>query len=135
MPHPGPPIPAAPFVAWLHRQLETLRNDVSLSGRNNPAVNSALAERLGISRRRLHDYLNSRDGYRQHTETFGRWRVEDMLENAGLMLSDVYPDLPREEIELEPDAWCERCCDIVTPIKGICPWCDSTPIPMLQVAA
>lgn len=63
-----------------------------------------------------------------------RWRKEgsrpfvddiiDALDSADVDPADVYPELA-VDIELEPDATCPRCNDVVTPIAGRCPWCDS----------
>lgn len=127
----GPRIPAEPFVTWLHGELERLRHDQTIAhteqSAHKPPVNQALADRLGISARRLHDYLH-RVGDEQPDTVF-RSRVEDMLENAGLQLWEVYPDLI-DDVELEPDAYCERCRDTVSPIGGLCPWCDSETGPL-----
>ncbi|MBA2724785.1 MAG: hypothetical protein H0U53_02245, partial [Actinobacteria bacterium] len=50
-----------------------------------------------------------------------RARVEDWLEQNNKMFWEVYPEDGDDE-PLEPDAYCVRCDDIVTPINRRCPW-------------
>lgn len=126
----GPRIPAKPFVDWLHRELARLSKDETIvhigQASGDRPINRALADRLGITARRLNNYLRSCDGSGRPTESFFQERIEDLLEHAGLRLWDVYDDLSFDDIVLEPDAYCEKCRDIVTPIRGECPWCDTT---------
>lgn len=126
-------IPARPFADWITVRLaelerdETVEQPVSvLAGRLFPDAPTDSAVRF------LHRYRNcvragSRDGVKGDypTDTFLRGPVEDALREYGEALQNVpgYQDLP--EPELEADAFCERCHVIVTPISGVCPWCET----------
>lgn len=107
-------VPAAPFVAWLERQIE------------QEPDRATVAFRLGVHERILYRWTRSQDGQGRPTDTYLRSTVEDALHRAGTDFGDVYPDLVAggEDIDLEPDAYCASCRDIVTPISGQCPWCD-----------
>ncbi len=50
-------------------------------------------------------------------------RVSELLSDTDTLLEDLYPT----EVELESDGYCGRCHEVVTPIAGACPWCD-TPV-------
>jgi hypothetical protein len=133
-------LPYWPLQEWVERQLRLLGDH------DNPAA--VLASQLwpeanGSGERYLYRWRNalragSRDGVKGDypTETASRDGVIDALSNMGLRLADVY-DVKRypwledldlnldEDVVLEPDAFCERCHELVTPIGGCCPWCDS----------
>lgn len=127
--HTGPPLPAQPFIDWCNAQLDRLRHDETIAAHTGAGSavkggeHQVLADRLGITERTLYRYLRSIDGSSRPTETYGAHLLEDMLEHAGLRLADVYPDT-EVDVELETDAYCASCRDIVTPINGQCPWCD-----------
>lgn len=125
----GEPIPAGPFIAWLNDKLEKLATDETLvlSGLEAADVPTMtiLGDQLGISERAVYRYKNSLSSVGEPTDTFPRNRVEDMLDAADVRFEDVYPDIAAaEDVELEPEAFCTSCRDIVTPISGACPWCD-----------
>lgn len=51
--------------------------------------------------------------------------VEDALHHAGVLFSEVYPEIAAaEELELEPAKWCPGCREERTPIDGHCPFCE-----------
>jgi hypothetical protein len=74
-----------------------------------------LAADLGVGERRLWRWRND-------VVTIERCDLEDALHRAGSALWEVYGV---EDVDLEAEAYCERCKDTVTPIGGLCPWCDS----------
>lgn len=116
-------VPAAPLIEWLEARLERLARDTTVHSeqtRNRPQPAVILAKELGVSRRRLFNYLRGLDSYGQPTDTFRLQRVIEILEAVDVPLYEVYPDLV--EVELEPDIWCHRCQEHVTPIDGKCPW-------------
>jgi hypothetical protein len=124
----GEPIPAAPFVAVLNRELERLAtNDTFRLDENaqEPPAVQLLAFRLGVAQRTVYRYLRSLDGEGQPTDTYARNPVEDALERLEVPFADVYPEIAAtEDRPLEPDAYCTSCHEVVTPIDGCCPWCD-----------
>lgn len=119
----GPQIPLKPFQDWIEQQLGD-GDDIGACAR--------LAQRLGTTDRSLHRIRHGiacgkKDGqsFTFTVDTWGRFRIEDMLHRAGADFYDVYPEFAHErDVELEPDAWCEGCRDVVTPVNGICLWCD-----------
>jgi hypothetical protein len=134
MAHAGEHIPAAPFIAWLEDQIDKIRRDDTL--RDSECMKEVpaeriLADRLGVAPRIFYRYRRglisgSRNGIKGDypTETFTRASVENMLDRVGKALADLYPDLD-EDIELEPDLPCPTCREVVTPLGGCCPWCDT----------
>jgi hypothetical protein len=61
--------------------------------------------------------------WREEGEWPPRKKIEDWLDAADIPLEEVYPQFA-QDVELEADAFCQRCHEIVTPIKGVCPWCE-----------
>jgi hypothetical protein len=51
--------------------------------------------------------------------------VEDALHHVDPdLFYQVYPEFAHEmDVEIELDAWCPFCEEMVTPINGLCPWC------------
>lgn len=132
----GPRVPTKPFVDWLNKRLKTIERDyppraengLSLRGLAPLTPLQCLASELGTSERTVFRYLKSRgylrDKHRdQPVDTFDLGAVERLLDNAGVRLGDIYPEYDFAAIELEPDARCAGCEDIVTPINKHCPWC------------
>ncbi len=117
------PVDAAPFVAWLERQIahitadETLWRTTSGGSALPPDATKILGERLGVHE----DWL--RKGAWTRSGQLERATVEDALDRAGVAWFDVFPDDAPDEIE--PDGFCGRCHEVVTPISGACPWCES----------
>ncbi len=136
--HIGEQIPAQPFVDWLNDRYARYRaaheHMWHMSGRTDPdavlplSPLKRLAADLGwgglAADRIVYRYRHGRDGMDRPTETFRRATVEDALEHAGLRLEDVYPEFA-VDVVLEPDAFCGLCREMVTPIDGVCPWCDT----------
>lgn len=116
-------VPAEPFVRWLKDQMARLEKDQTIRLHENyprPPIVDALARRLGVHPRALYRYLRGWKSDGEPTDTFQLRRVGAMLEHAGVALWEVYPEAA--EITLEPDVWCYRCQEMVTPIDGKCPW-------------
>jgi hypothetical protein len=102
----------APWHDWIVEQLES-------------TTKAHLAQLLGCDESLVNRWVAG--GYNDN----GHWiaytdisigRVDELLSNTSTLLSELYP----VNIELEADAYCERCHEIVTPIDGECPWCDGT---------
>lgn len=126
-------IPSRPFADWLNARIAELEAaDVvasptaSLASRLWPAMDPESAVRY-LSRYRNCLRSGSRNGVKGDfpTDTFPRGPVEDALREYGEAIQNVpgYEDVP--EVALEDDAFCERCHEVVTPIEGLCPWCDT----------
>jgi hypothetical protein len=142
--HAGPRISMAPFTAWCNEQVELAakrRGALSVfSDRYGPCAE--VADKLGVHVRVLNRlvrgmYAGSRDRRKGEfpAETISRYYVEDLLSRAGVSFYNVYPEFAHEQdIELEPDAWCRCCAEYVTPLNGLCLWCD-TPVDGLEMAA
>lgn len=129
----GPQIPIAPFQHWCAEQ-------VALTSKSRPwngaaciyGPSSEVADLLGIHVRALNRvirgvYAGMQNGHKAEfpVDTISRYYVEDALTHAGVDFYELYPALEAErDIELEPDEWCDRCGEDVTPIGGQCPWCD-----------
>jgi hypothetical protein len=106
-------VDARPFRDWADRQIEQL---ISERGTNRRYTGSAdLAESCGLTVDALHDWRTDR-------EDLPRAGVELALESAGAAFWEVYGV---EEIDAAAEAYCARCKDTVTPIAGVCPWCES----------
>lgn len=118
-------IPAHPLAFWLNQRLNRYirENQYTPTDQTPHAAVKELARDLDISDRALYRYLRSLNAYGKPTDTFIRARVEDMLHEAGVGFYEVYPDLA-EDVDLEPDAWCRQCGEMVTPISSSCPWCS-----------
>jgi hypothetical protein len=146
--HPGPRIPMAPFAAWCNDQVQqAAKRTEGISGwdvaRNNMYGSvAAVADRLGIDVRNLNRlcrgmYAGSRNRRKGEfpADTISRYYVEDLLTRAEVSFYEIYPEFAHErDIELEPGAWCRCCAEYVTPVDGICLWCD-TPVDDLRMAA
>ena len=144
-------VPAAPFARWLNQRLEYWRRQEQmnslipgLAGTDSSSIKRLLQE-IGwpdadSGARRLYRYRrmisetavgkNARLGIRgtavtRTTETYPRQIVEDALHHAGVLFSEVYPEIAAaEDQHLEPEAWCPGCQDMTHPINGQCAWCD-----------
>jgi hypothetical protein len=132
----GPQVPLKPFQDWIESELATRPDDTSAVG--------WLAQRLGTTDRSLHRIRHGiacgkRDGaaFTFHVDTWGRYRIEDMLHRAGADFYDVYPGFAHErDVVLEPESWCPTCREVVTPMDGVCLWCDEVLTkPQLEDAA
>ena len=133
---PGERVPAKPFADWISKRLDTYRAGMPF-GETPDMLGpmEQLASDLGwgatdSGARKLYRFKHlltsrSRNGISKEgaTDTFRRDTVEDALDHAGVPFEDVYPDLA-VDVVLEPDVFCGRCREMVTPIGGVCPWCD-----------
>jgi len=121
-------VPAAPFVAWLNREAERIEADETLFGNNGQArASAALGDRLEVAERTIWRWRNSVDPTTgEETNNYARKVVEDALDRAGgVTFADLYPDVvAADDVELEPEAYCASCHELVTPVGGKCPWCD-----------
>jgi hypothetical protein len=108
-------VPAGPFVAWLNREIDK-------PGQSQ----DTLASHLGVEVRSVYRWKNSLDGEGDHTDTYARRVVEDVLDQVdNVTFADLYPEIAAaEDLDLEPDGYCGSCHEVVTPIAGSCPWCD-----------
>lgn len=161
----GEQILAKPFSDWLNeryvyheRRLLAQGLPITQTQRSNSGANGvdcrameAVAEEIGWNIgdskepgvRRLYRYRNqlmagsvNRVRYERPTDFFPRKVVEEALHSAGIGMWELYPELVEgENIELEPDEWCPKCEDTVTPIDGVCPWCELRLLPDLKEAA
>lgn len=124
----GERLPVQPFRDWLNERLAYLytRDDLKLDEYHHlvPAARH-LARRLGTTPRTLQRYANGGVGGKDPTSAY-RGPIERMLDHAGVSIYEIYPELePLDDIPLEPDAFCPRCDETVTPVQGICPWCET----------
>lgn len=128
----SPQVPIGPVKDWCHTQVRLL------ASRHDPhdpryGPHQELADRMGLNSRALYrimqgHYSGARNGRKGEfpAETISRNYVEDMLTRAGVDFYSVYPELEYErDIALEPDEFCRRCGEWITPIEGFCPWCES----------
>ena len=128
----GGRIPAAPFAGWVNSQLAALGGWAvtggSAEGRGPVQM---LANRLEVTARSAYRWSRSLDGDGRPTDSFARDPVEDALERfdpGGGLFASLYPEVVvADEVELEPDIFCEGCREMVTPIDGLCPWCTPEP--------
>lgn len=94
-----------------------------------------LAARAGVERKIVHRLKVSR----QVEEP----TAERILAALGWCLADVFDEYAGD-VELEPDAYCPSCDGrrfegrvidgMVTPIRGICPWCETPVVPLRELA-
>jgi predicted amidophosphoribosyltransferase len=117
-------VPAAPFVAWVNGELE--RRARLDEGANGSGAMKALAMALRVNGRTVYRWKNSLDSERDQVVTeYPRRAIENALLLADITFEDLYPDVVAlEDFELEQDAYCSSCHDVVTPINGLCPWCN-----------
>lgn len=116
-------IDAAPFTAWLDARLTQIRRDPGTWRHRDggeataPDAEQLLARELdGIV---TGDFL--RKGAFRRTGVIDRAIAENIVDRAGGEWWRLYPD---EHDQLEDEAFCERCHELVTPIDGVCPWCE-----------
>lgn len=102
-----------PFRDWVDERLGADADDAATVKRLALALFPEDTEET--SARKLHRW-------RFENKTLEKAEVADALHHADSALWEVYGV---EEIDLEDDAYCERCHDTVTPIEGVCPWCES----------
>jgi hypothetical protein len=124
-------VPAAPFVAWVNGELE--RRARLDEGANGSGAMKALAMSLRVNGRTVYRWKNSLDSERDQVVTeYPRRAVENALLLADVTFEDLYPEVvAAEDVDLEADAFCSSCRDVVTPIAGVCPWCDKPTTPEL----
>jgi hypothetical protein len=128
-------IPNQPFRDWLRAEIIALGGNPEVGSKDTSGACEVLARRLDIASRTLYRHLRGLNGCSVPSDVIGRLAVEEMLHNAGASFYEIYPDFAYEQdIELEDDAWCRCCADLVTPIMAVCPWCD-TPVDDLRMAA
>lgn len=89
---------AATFSRWCNKRLETLRAGVvseyklaamAVPIRGDGSV-TRLAGQLGVDPTALRRILKQQDTVGDHADTYPRWRVEKMLQTAGVELWEVY---------------------------------------------
>lgn len=123
-------VPAAPFVAWVNRQL----HQPYFGPRNEPeSPNQRLARRAETTTRAVYRWKNSLKGakrngksYETHTDRYERTMVENALDRAEgpHLMRELYPDL-YEDTEIR-DRFCRHCDDeVTTGPDNICPFCES----------
>lgn len=120
----------APMRRWLLTRLEEFQREESNLPTDAAGAGSVQTpnQRLlvlfgwdpdgkGSGARRLHRWLNE-------VEVLDRRDVEEALLAADVDPGEVYPELA-VDVAVEPDAYCGMCREDVTPIDGVCPWCDA----------
>lgn len=131
----GEKIPAMPFAKFLEKEWLKILNAHQmpigeLSKRRTPdkekfaSPASILARRMGVSSRCVQRYRSSVNSDGNKVDSYYRNLVEDMLEHYGVPFEDIYPELTTD-VEIEEDLWCFTCDQATTPIKGVCPWCET----------
>jgi predicted amidophosphoribosyltransferase len=103
-----------PFLAWFDARVQRLGMEYE-----NPKA--AVYGELGW----LNEDAATRRLFRWRNEggQAERKLVEEALLHAHADIGKIYPELA-VDVELEPEGWCKRCHEIVTPVEGCCPWCD-----------
>lgn len=116
-------VPAAPFREWLERRITKIGMDLDqqegvrvVAGELLPDVTIESAVRM------LYRYRNSLDGQDVPTDEHPLEAVERMLDNVGVRVWEVYPELELDDVGR--DGYCRSCRLEVTTIGGGCPWCD-----------
>lgn len=124
-------LPFAPFHQMLLEHA-ALRRGGGVTG--EPNGTTRLAEDIGIDESQVRRWIQG--VYRERARTGPHrgqlvtvafesvsLRVVDKVTAAlGVRIDELYPDL---DTPLEPDAWCAVCGEDVTPVDGICPWCET----------
>jgi len=146
-------VPATPFSQWLQERYEfhVRRFNIgygSLADSGPGPAIAAVCQEIGwegdAGTRRLYRYRHqlseSRVGKKRGkngdrnpgisvTRTAEQWPrrvVEDALHRAGVLFEDLYPEIAAaEDRPLEPAMDCWTCSDVVHPIGGRCPWCET----------
>lgn len=104
-------VPVEPLRVWIEARLRQL----------GPAANGRspfglLADELGIDKRRLF-------AWREENGRVPVRMLEDVLDRAGVRLTDLYPEL---EPDIAGERFCPRCHDTVTVADDLrCPWCEA----------
>lgn len=121
----GERVDTAPFIEWFdrHAQAEGQERVFQRIGWSTPDDD---AHSLDTAARRLYRW-------RDEQPTARVLDIADALEAAGLDFDAIYEGPEYEhvravaagEVELEDDGFCASCHEVVTPIAGKCPWCDS----------
>lgn len=137
-------VPSGPFAAWLTDRYNELIAD------EEPAPAARLAMEIGFVEgegdkavdngvRRMYRYRRAIS----ETKRGGEYQIlpateylRPVVENAcdhvrADLFGELYPEhvrdtllVPELDIDLEPDAWCPFCREWVTPIDGLCPFCE-----------
>src|SRR4051794_35225800 len=113
-----------PLTCWVHRELDKLDREARFHpewGLREYAPRK-LAERLGISERLLGLWRDQLDSDGRPRFTVPRARVEDALDQAGVLLFDVYPWMA--ESDQVREGFCTACDERVF-VDGDdrCVWC------------
>lgn len=135
-----PTVPAAPFSGWLRDRIAEYEASAATEHEKKQVGASVrLAAELGWGTseggvRRLYRYKNAVKERTAKSKTV-KWNeaasvwprsdVEDACHNIDPdLFYELYPEFRHErDIDLEPDAWCPFCKEMVTPVDGLCPWC------------
>jgi hypothetical protein len=126
----GPPrkgeqrVPAAPFQQFLGEQA-AIHGEAELALMVDRSVRWVFRYRNARQESKTGG-RSSRTHIVRHLDTFPRSAVEDALDrfSPGLFY-DMYPEYAGDQdITLEPDAWCPWCNQMVTPVDGLCPFCQ-----------
>lgn len=116
------------FVAWIEEhRIPRYHREAIAQGKTGKAIDNYIS----------HGLLSEMgwSGRDADTRALHRWRageqqfakrsiIEGGLDYAGIRIEEVYPELALD-IEIEPEGFCGRCHEMVTPIEGLCPWCDT----------
>lgn len=96
---------AATFTRWCVKRLERYKaedvREAKLKGlQARKGAQRRLADELGLGESSIKAYLRQWDPSGRPTEFYPRWRIEEMLDSAGVALWDVYKgisdDIPRD---------------------------------------
>lgn len=112
-------VSAVPFQEWAERWIARLAKGLGNGFVDNSVQQEArteLARILGIKdvHGKLTDWLTAK--------SLPRVELENALERTDTPFWELYGI---EMVDLESEAFCDRCHENVTPLEGRCPWCDS----------
>lgn len=116
-------LPFAPFGKLIAKQC-------ALRAVEDQAGYSALADELGFDESQMRRWAvgiyreRQRGGGALVEKRFERISldvVDRVTTGLGIRIDELYPEL---DVDLEPEAWCAACGEQVTPVQGVCPWCE-----------
>lgn len=127
------PLPVAPFTAWAEGRIAAIRSEIGADygrGGSNTGADMNYVERFMVEigwdfhngPRKLYRWMNPDQGD-GHSGVVERAEIEDALHRAGVLFSDLYPDLDADPQALR-DGYCAACRRDVNTTDGYCPWCD-----------
>jgi hypothetical protein len=134
-------LPAGPFTEFMNQEHDHFARDMDFweraraikhaNGDEEYPATGMVADKYNTCVRTIYRYLRGQNGCGQPATVYERHTIEEFLTLAGLSIYAVYPDADVYLGDPEPYTPCDPCQEWVTPIAGVCPWCETqlTPAP------